>query len=108
MGDDDVNFVREVARILKLGSKVIILPLYIHTPYCAYATPDYYGKGYSPPQAKKYIRRDCMGLPSSRKYNAALIKERVLDPIKSHGMEYKLLLHRNKNEFGNNIYCYFY
>lgn len=107
MGDDDTNFIKEIARILKPGGKVIILPLYMHTHYCAYSTPEYYGKGYSNSQAKEYVRCDCFGVPSSRKYNAEQLKKRVLEPIKNLGMNYQLLALRNKSELGQNIYCHF-
>jgi ubiquinone/menaquinone biosynthesis C-methylase UbiE len=107
IGNDDVQFVREVARILAPGGKVIILPLYMHTHYCAYSTPEYFGKGYIDPTAKEYVRLDCMGVPSSRKYNAAMLKSRVLDTIVMEGMSYSLLALRNKVELGEGIYCHF-
>ena len=107
MNQDDVNFVKEIARILKPGGKVVILPLYMHTHYCAYATPEYYGKGYSDPNAKEYVRVDCFGVPSSRKYDAKTLKERVLDAVQSHGMHYQLLALGNKFELGKDIYCHF-
>jgi len=107
MGEDDTQFIYEVARILKPGGKVIILPLYMHTHYCAYSTSEYYGKGFSDPEAKEYIRLDCNGIPSSRKYDAERLKSRVLDPIEKLGMQYNLLVLRNKAEFGKNIYCHF-
>ena len=106
MGEDDMRFIHEVARILQPGGKVVILPLYTHTHYCAYATPEYFGKGYSDPAAKEYIRWDCGGIPSSRKYGAAMLKRRVLDPIESLGLRYQLLALRNKAELGSNIYCH--
>lgn len=107
MGDHDTQFIHEAARIMKPGGKIIILPLYMHTHYCAYATSEYYGKGFSDPAAKEYIRWDCNGVPSSRKYDAAQIKKRVLDPVTSLGLGYQLLALRNKSEFGSNIYCHF-
>lgn len=107
MGEDDTRFINEAARILKPGGKIIILPLYMHTHYCAYATPEYYGKGYSDPAAKEYVRLDCSGVPSSRKYDAAKLKQRILDPIVAAGMRYRLLALRNKSMFGENIYCHF-
>lgn len=107
VGNNDVRFVSEVARILAPGGKVVILPLYMHTHYCAYSTPEYFGKGYSDPSAKEYVRLDCMGVPSSRKYNAAMLKSRVLDTIVSKGMSYTLLALRNKAELGEGIYCHF-
>ena len=104
---DDLKFIPEIGRILKPGGKAIILPLYMHTHYCAYSTPDFFGKGYSDPDAKEYVRMDSFGVPSSRKYDAETFKKRVLDPITSLGMRYKLMALRNKSEFGDNIYCHF-
>jgi hypothetical protein len=107
MGEDDTQFIHEVGRILQPGGKVVILPLYTHTHYCAYSTPEYFGKGYCDAGAKEYVRMDCNGVPSSRKYNAAMLKQRVLDPIENEGMEYNLMALRNKKELGSNIYCHF-
>ena len=107
MKDDDINLINEVARILKPGGKIIILPLYMHTHYCAYASPDYFGKGYNDPLAKEYVRLDLYGIPSSRKYDAKNLKHRILDHVEAAGMHYKLHALRNKSEFGTNIYCHF-
>lgn len=107
MKDDDTHLLKEAARILRPGCKMVILPLYMHRHYCAYATPEYFGKGYSDPTSKEYIRMDCLGVPSSRKYDAATLKDRILDPIESLGMSYQLLAIRNKAALGSNIYCHF-
>lgn len=107
MGGDDIKLIGELARILKPGGKAVILPLYMHTHYCAYSTPEYFGKGYSDPAAKEYVRLDCSGVPSSRKYDAAKLKQRVLDPIVAAGLHYRLLVLRNKTDFGKGIYCHF-
>jgi len=107
MGDDDAHLIDELARILKPGGKAVILPLYMHTNYCTYATPEYFGKGYSAPLAKEYVRLDCYGVPSSRKYDAVTLTKRVLDPILRAGLKYRLLALRNKTALGTNIYCHF-
>ncbi len=107
MGQDDTKLIQELARILKPGGKAVILPLYMHTHYCAYSSPEYFGKGYSDPDAREYVRLDCSGVPSSRKYDPLKLRERVLAPIVSAGMRYKLRVLRNKNEFGKGIYCHF-
>jgi len=106
-GEDDIKFIQEATRILKPGGKVVIVPLYMHTHYCAYSTPDYFGKGYSDSAAKEYVRMDCRGIPSSRKYDAAQLKNRIIQEIERCGMAYRLYALRNKNEFGQGIYCHF-
>ena len=96
MRDDDTNLLKELARILKRGGKAIIVPLYMHTHYRAYATPEYYGKGKSDPLAKEYVCFDWNGIPSARFYDANQLKKRVLEPIENLGMKYQLLALRNK------------
>lgn len=107
LADDDTVLIHELARILKPGGKVIVLPLYMHTHYCTYSTPEYFGRGHSDPDAKEYIQMDIKGVPSSRKYDAQALKHRVLDPIIAAGLSYQLLAIRNKSEFGSGIYCHF-
>lgn len=107
MGDDDTNLLKEFARILKPGGKVIILPLYMHTHYCAFSTAEYYGKGNSDALAQEYVCLDWNGIPSARYYDANALKKRVLDPIERLGMCYQLLALRNKADLGKNIYCHF-
>ena len=105
--EDDVLFIDELSRILKRGGKAIILPLYMHTHYCAYSTPEYFGKGYTPKYAKEYIRMDCGGVPSSRKYSANYLKKRILDRIKKAGLNYYIFVLRNKEKIDSDIYCHF-
>jgi hypothetical protein len=107
MGDDDTNFLKEFARILKPGGKIVILPLYLHTHYSAYSSPECYGRGNSDPLAKEYICREWKGIPSARFYDASALKRRVLDPIENLGMQYQILALRNKADYGKNIYCHF-
>lgn len=107
MGEDDVEFVAEAGRILAPGGRLVILPLYMHTHYCAYSTPEYWGKGFSDANAREYVRMDCLGVPSSRKYDAVMLKRRILDPVQEHGMQYRLLALRNKEQLGRSIYCHF-
>ena len=107
LGSDDLDFIAEIRRILKPGGKVIILPLYMHTHYCAYSSADFFGKGYSDPGATTYVRMDTWGIPSSRKYDAATLKKRLLSRIDQEGLEYDIHALRNKNELGEDIYCHF-
>jgi hypothetical protein len=106
-GDADTNLINEAARILKPGGKMIILPLYMHTHYCAYSTPDFFGRGRSDKDAVEYIRFDTSNIPSSRKYDAQHLVTRVLKPIVERGMKFRLMVLRNKHEIATGIYCHF-
>ena len=106
-GQDDMQFVREAARILAPGGKVVIVPLYMHTDFCAYSSPDFWGKGWVDQGAKEYVRNDAYGIRASRKYDAQRLKERVLDVAVGAGLSFKLRALRNKEELGKNIYCHF-
>jgi hypothetical protein len=79
----------------------------MHTHYCAYSTSEYYGKGFSDPDAKEYIRMDCNGVPSSRKYDAQQFKMRVMEPAENAGLKCRMRVLRNKDNLGKNIYCHF-
>lgn len=105
--NDDIELIAELARILQPGGRVVIVPLYMHTHYCAYSTPEFYGKGHSDPRAKEYVRRDMVGVPSSRKYDVDTLKQRVLNAIEAAGLRYRMRALRNKNELGKGIYCHF-
>jgi Methyltransferase domain len=107
VGEDDSNFVTELARILAPGGKAVILPLYMHTHHCAYSSPEYFGKDYPDKEATAYVRLDARGIPSSRKYDASALKRRILDHVESLGMSYRLSVLRNKAELGDSVYCHF-
>lgn len=106
-GSDDVDFVAEVSRILAPGGSVVILPLYMHTHYCTYATREYWGRGYAASGAVEYVRADTWGVQSSRKYDPATLSRRILEPATDYGLSFRLLALRNKGELGDNIYCHF-
>ncbi|MDX2478963.1 MAG: hypothetical protein QNK24_01350 [Desulfuromusa sp.] len=107
LDSDDIELVPEIKRILIPGGKAIILPLYMHTHYCAYSTPEFFAKGYSDIGAVEYVQLGAWGVPSSRKYDAVSLKERLLDIIEREGLEYTILVLRNKAEFGSEIHCHF-
>ncbi len=106
-GDSDVRLIHELKRVLKKGKKAIISPLYMHTHACHYATPEFYGRGFGDVDSCEYIRRDCRGISSSRKYDAKKLKERILDTIEQVGMKYKLYALRNKQEISKEVYMHF-
>ena len=103
----DTDLIVEMARVLKPGGKAIILPLYMHTHFCAYSTPEYYGRGYTDTSATEYINMDYYGVPSSRKYDPKNLIDRVLAPIEANNLQYSLKVLRKKEDFGRDIYCHF-
>jgi hypothetical protein len=103
----DVAFLYELGRILKPGGRAVISPLYTHTHACYYQTPDYYGTVPGDPETKRYIRRDCWGVPFSRKYSPETLKARVWDNALNAGLLPSLHVLRNKYEIGDGIYLYF-
>ena len=107
LGEDDSNLIAELARILKPGGKAVILPLYMHTHPCAYSSPEYFGKSYPDPEVKQYVRLEARSVPSSRKYDAKTLRNRVINHIERTGMNFTLHALRNKEDFGPNIYCHF-
>jgi hypothetical protein len=107
MADDDIKFIQEVYRILKVGGKLVILPLYMHTHYCSYVSPESFSKGYSDEGAKEYIQPNMTGIISSRKYDPINLKSRILDKITELGMTYRVIILKNKDSFGLGVYCHF-
>lgn len=107
-GNDDTNLIKELGRILKSGGKTVIVPLYMHTHYCGYTTKEFrFSKKYHDKDAKLYVRTDCKGVPFSRKYDVAALKERVLDVAQKSGLEYKLYVLGNGKEIHEGVYCHF-
>ena len=107
IGQNDIDFIKELARIMKPGGRCIISPLYMHTHYCGYSTPEYFGKNHNDRGSVPYIRWDCSGIPFSRKYDAKTLQKRVLAEITKHNLSYKISVVRNKTELGKGIYCHF-
>jgi hypothetical protein len=105
--DDDIYFIREANRILAKGGKIIIVPLYLHTHYCSYSTPDCWGKGFSDSDGEEYIRMDSWNIPSSRKYDPSRLRSRILRTVEELGMHHRIHVLRNKGNLGSNIYCHF-
>lgn len=106
-GDSDVRAIDEFARILAPGGAVVIVPLYLHTHYCCYSSPECWGKGFSDPGAREYVRRESRSIPSSRKYDPATLQARVLERARKVGLEPYLHRLRGQKELSSEIYCHF-
>jgi len=107
-GDDDINLIKELGRILKMDGKAVVVPLYMHTHYCGYTTKEFrFSKKYHDKGAKLYVRKDCSGIPFSRKYDVSALKKRVLDVAEKSGLDYKLYVLRNGKEIHEGVYCHF-
>jgi SAM-dependent methyltransferase len=106
-GDSDIRLLAEISRLLRPGGKFVVLPLYMHTHPCYYQTPDYWGAHRGDPGAKAYVRRDTWGVPASRKYSAETLYSRVIHNARKVGLGPRVLVLRNKREFGADIYLHF-
>jgi len=106
-GNSDVQAISEISRILAPGGAVVIVPLYLHTHYCCYSSPEFWGKGFADDGAREYVRRGTRGIPSSRKYDAARLCQRVIDPAVDAGLEPVVYVLRNQYAISAEIYCHF-
>jgi len=106
-GDADIDLIKEMHRILRPGGRAVIAPLYMHTHYCCYSSPECWGRGYADKDATEYIHRQSRSVSSSRKYNVQKLQERVLGAISQLGMGYRVHILRNREELSPEIYCHF-
>lgn len=106
-GDADIRLLAELARILKPGGRVVISPLYTHVQACYYQSPEHAGRPLGDAGAIGYVRRDAHDVPCSRKYSAASLQQRVIEPAKRAGLRPSVLVLRNKRQLGAGIYLHF-
>jgi hypothetical protein len=107
-GESDTRFVREAARVLKPGGRVLVVPLYMHTHSCYYATPDYYDSDLGDAGAVKYLRNDCWCVPASRKYSPGTLLARVVRPAEECGLRAAVYVLRNPEAGGAGIYLRYF
>ena len=107
IGDNDKELLVELMRILKPGGRAVILPLYMHTHPCYYQTPDFFKKTYGDVGAKGYVRRNCWGIPASRKYSPETLKERVVNLAVELGFKASVLVLHSKETIADDIYLHF-
>lgn len=87
VGNADIDFIVEAARVLKRKGKVIISPLYIHKQYLSTVSPNYYHAGYADKDALECIRIDARGnIPLGRFYSIEELNKRIINTAKICGL----------------------
>lgn len=112
MGDGDIRFVKEAARILKSGGRYGIVPLYVDNDYYILTSP-YCNQNEltTDPHSKKVWREDSFQIPFSRHYSPEAFYKRVFSAIPAN-MSGKILYFKNlpdimKQFDGQKLYCFF-
>ena len=112
MGDADVRFVAEAARILRPGGRYAIAPLYVDETYTIATSPYCRQEGLVfDPGARKVWRDDAYHVPFSRHYSPQSLIDRIYARIPT-GMAGKVhfvdnLVDVGRSFPGQRIYCYF-
>jgi len=90
-GDLDIRIVKEISRILKVGGKAFICPLYLHEKQLSMVSPSNYMTGLADSNSLEVIRTDCRdALPMSRYYSVAGLEERLLGRAEQWGLSFKI------------------
>lgn len=112
MGDADIRFVKEACRILRVGGRYVIVPLYLDETHFV-ATSPYCNQNdiIIEPEAKKVWRDDPYKAPFSRHYSADAFNTRIYDAVPP-GMTKKIYFIANLMDVmahyqDQRIYCFF-
>ena len=105
--NQDVELILEIERILQPGGRAVISPLYMHTHPCFYQTPEYFGKSLGDSGSTAYLRKNCWGIPASRKYSPETFRTRVWQNAVETGLRPSVYVLRNKTELGSGVYLHF-
>jgi SAM-dependent methyltransferase len=108
VGDSDTRLIDECARILAPGGSVVVVPLYLHTHFCGYSSPEYYGRrGFADEGAELYICRKYSDIPFSRKYDTEQLQRRVLSRASRRGLRWQVYELADSEDYGPGIYCHY-
>lgn len=86
----DIKLLEECSRILQIGGKLVISPLYMYPEYISAVSAVYYGKGYNDTAQKEVIRNDCPCIRMSRYYDVQALEGRILSLCESLHLNYKI------------------
>lgn len=105
-GNSDIGFMKEVARVLKPGGKIIVLPLYINATACYYVDPvcAVLGDAAYEPEHDIYCEKG-WGNRFGRFYSAATLRQRLIDPNPELSFAVQYL--KDANSLGPSVYCRF-
>jgi len=103
--DYDKQFIIEADRLLKKGSKLCIIPLYLSQSYIILTDPFVDRKGILWDQGAKPVYLRGYGQRHGRFYNIEQLRERVLDNKKQ--LSFKLFLVENEKEVDPSCYVKF-
>lgn len=105
-GADDINLIAEAARVLKIGGRMVIVPLYMNEVHHVLRDPR--NPRRNEPEIDKgselVYRRDFFKLAFARFYSVEALCNRLLKGMK--GLEFKLYKVVNTESVGSNVYVY--
>lgn len=105
-GESDIGFMKEMARTLKPGGKVIVLPLYMHTADCYCVDPVCAVQGDAPYDPESDIH--CIkgwGNRHGRIYSASTLRTRLIKPNPELSFHVHYL--EDVDKLGKSVYCRF-
>ena len=105
-GKSDIGFMKEVARVLKPGGKVIVLPLYMNAVACYYVDPvcAVQGSAQYDPEYDIYCAKG-WGNRFGRFYSAATLRNRLIEPNPELSFAVQYL--KDAKKLGPSVYCRF-
>jgi len=107
-GDSDTRFVDEIARVLKSGGKVVIVPLYIHQCYTIWTDPSLFASSRIRPDPGATVFLN-VGWSNAfgRHYSPEAFYDRVVRKCEDNGLCIRILKVTNVQELDPSCYVRF-